>query len=328
MRIDGITETQINNTITSTSPVVETTEVGVTPSTEVTDTPTGEVTPSTEVTDTPTGEVTPSTEVTDTPTETATATEVVPTEEMRIFVEDKVEFGGHEMDFTISMDKSDKIVQDAFDYFGFENISINEKKENARELIAKTLAYSLKDTYNYQNGANITLEEYVANPEKYPAKIMARDGEGKLVEQTITYDQIKELEFRYTSGLDGELFYSYPGIFDSSVGYGFENGKLIYFLPLSKGNRDINFSMSKGGIYLRNLGFTFIQGNFGRMSYMMPYSIEKVRDGIKDEKVIDARGEMESIYTQLQKLLWESYSNMDERQEYIAENELFDVYLK
>lgn len=230
--------------------------------------------------------------ITKTPTETTTATqEVAPVEQMRIFVEDRIEYGGHAMDFRITMKESDKIVQEAFDYFGFDKISINEKKENARELIAKTLAFSLKDTYNHQNGKNITLEEYATNPEKYPAKIMARDVEGKLVEQIITYDQINELEFRFTSGLDGELFYNYPGSGTRNVGYGFDGETLVYYFPLSKSDPALISMKNKGRI--EAYGFSLIQLNFIQNSYTMPYELEKVKEGKTlteiEERMLDLR---------------------------------------
>ncbi len=240
------------------------------------------------------GGVTPSPvvgEVTETlvaPTETmeptVEATEVV--EEMKVFVEDKIEYGGHEMDFRITMDKNDKIVQDALDYFNIDQIRINEKNPEAKELIAKTLAYSLVETYNYQNGENKTLEEYVSNPEKYPARIMALNEEGNLVEQTITLDQIKEFELRYTSGLDGELYYHYPQIDIKSIGYGFENGKLIFYFPISKSDPGLNNFKKSGGIYLLGNGSALVGQRFTLSNILMPYSVEFIKDSKKSDDLL------------------------------------------
>lgn len=220
-------------------------------------------------TETPTLEVTPTTEVTATQ-------EVAPVEQKRILLSEKIEYSGYQFDLEFSMLESDKITRGTFDKYEVESLLVNENKPGARELLAKAIIYTFLDTYNFQNKMNVSLDEYVANPGNYPAKIMLRDDEGKIAEQTLTIDQVKSIEMRYTSGLDGELYMNFPGQTTISSGYSFDNGKFIMYSGLG-----VRLSFIDENLFLKEEdpeafslieGYTFAEGNLRNALGMMPYT--------------------------------------------------------
>ena len=255
-----------NATATETQPrVTETVDIGITETPfqpGVTETAPG-------VSETPTLEVTPTTE--------ATATqEVAPVEQKRILLSEKIEYSGYQFDLEFSMLESDKITKSTFDKYGVESLLFNENKPGARELLAKATIYTFLDTYNFQNKMNVSLDEYVANPGNYPAKIMLRDDEGKIAEQTLTIDQVKSIEMRYTSGLDGELYMNFPGQTTISSGYGFDDGKFIMYSGLG-----VRLSFIDENLFLKEdepEAFSLIEGyafagiNLRNALGMMPYT--------------------------------------------------------
>lgn len=121
----------------------------------------------------------------------------------------------------------DEIIKAAFEKYGIESVSINEEKINGRELIAKTLIYSFVETYNIQNGMNVSMDEYMANPTNYPAMINMLGKDGKQTVQAVTIDKIKKVELRYTSGMDGELYMNFPRQTTIPSGYSLDNDKFI-----------------------------------------------------------------------------------------------------
>ncbi|MHB8192285.1 MAG: hypothetical protein ACYDGL_03295 [Bellilinea sp.] len=163
----------------------------------------------------------------------ATATPEV-AEEMKIFLSEQVEYNGYSFNFDITTPKDDKIITDAFEKYWIGGLKINEDKPNTRELLAKTFIAELLETYNFQNKASVGLDEFMKNPGNYPAKIMMRNSESKIVEQTLTLDQVNSFELRLVSGLHGELYMSMPGQTAISSGYGFEDGKLILYNGLGR----------------------------------------------------------------------------------------------
>ncbi|MFA5837571.1 MAG: hypothetical protein WC837_11525 [Bellilinea sp.] len=125
----GIEIVTPNATATETQPrVTETVDIGVTETPfqpGVTETMPG-------VSETPTLEVTPTTE--------ATATqEEAPVEQKRILLSEKIEYSGYQFDFEISILESDKIVNDAFEKYGFKTIELNYDKTEVKEKLAKAL---------------------------------------------------------------------------------------------------------------------------------------------------------------------------------------------
>lgn len=221
------------------------------------------------VSETPTLEVTPTAE--------ATATqEVAPVEQKRIFLSEKIEYSGYQFGFEISMLESDKITKGTFDKYEVESLLVNENKPGARELLAKAIIYTFLDTYNFQNRMNVSLDEYVANPGNYPAKIMLRDDEGNITEQTLTIDQIKSIEMRYTSGLDGELYMNFPGQTTVSSGYSFDDGKFIMYsgLGIKLSNIDENLFLKEEAPEAFSLfeGYAFAGVNLRHVLGMMPYT--------------------------------------------------------
>ena len=239
----------------------------------------GEMTP--EVSEAPTLVVTPTLE--------ATATqEVAPVEQKRILLSEKIEYSGYQFDLEFSMLESDKITKSTFDKYEVESLLFNENKPGARELLAKAIIYTFLDTYNFPNKMNVSLDEYVANPGNYPAKIMLRDDEGKIAEQTLTIDQIKSIEMRYTSGLDGELYMNFPGQTTVSSGYSFDNGKFIMYsglgVRLSNIDENLFFKEEDPEVFSLFEGYAFAGMNLRYVLGMMPYTSFRLveRKGYQD----------------------------------------------
>jgi len=189
---------------------------------------------------------------------------------------EKIEYSGYQFDLEFSMLESDKITKSTFDKYEVESILINENKPNARELLAKAIIYTFLDTYNFQNKMNVGLDEYMASPEKYPARVMVRDNEGKITEQSITLDQITSFEMRYTSGLDGELYMNFPGQTSVSSGYGFDNGKFIMYsglgVRLSNIEENLFLKEKEPEAFFLFEGYAFAGVNLRHVLGMMPYT--------------------------------------------------------
>ena len=121
---------------------------------------------------------------------------------------------------------------------------------------------------------NVSLDEYMASPEKYPARVMMRDDEGKITEQSITLDQIKSFEMRYTSGLNGELYMNMPGQGTVSSGYGFDNGKFIMYsgLGVKLSFIDENLFLKESEVFPLFEGYAFAEVNLRYVLGIMPYT--------------------------------------------------------
>lgn len=140
-------------------------------------------------TEMPTITLTP--EPTATETEMPTPTEVEVLEDRHIFLTEKIGYGDYQFDFEISLLNDDYIIKASFERFGIKSISINEEKIGARELLAKGIIYSFVETYNIQNGTNVSMEEYMANPTNYPTKIKMLGEDSKQEIQAVTIDNVK-----------------------------------------------------------------------------------------------------------------------------------------
>ena len=175
----------------------------------------------------------PTAPATEIPEPTATATEIPSAiekedlEEKHIFLSEKIGYGDYQFDFNISLLNDDEIIKASFEKYGIESVSINEEKIGARELLAKGIIYSFVETYNLQNGTNVSMDEYMANPTNYPSMIKVLGDDGKQVVESITIDQIKKIDLRYTGGMDGELYMSSGGPLGS--GFRLEDGTLIMY---------------------------------------------------------------------------------------------------
>ena len=179
--------------------------------------------------------LTPTAKEREIPKPTATATEIPPVietevlEEKHIFLTEIIGYGDYQFDFEISLLNDDEIIKAPFEKFGVESISINEEKIGARELLAKGIIYSFVETYNLQNGTNVSMDEYMANPTNYPTMIKVLGDDGKQVIESITIDQIKKFDLRYTGGMGGELYMSCGSIPNFS-GYRYEDGTFIMYI--------------------------------------------------------------------------------------------------
>ena len=276
-------------------PVAEATQSAATAPLQpgITETLPGDMTP--EVSETPTLVVTPTAE--------ATATqEVAPVEQKRILMSEKIEYSGYQFDLEFSMLESDKITKSTFDKYEVESLLINENKPGARELLAKLIFNAFLETYNFQNKTNVNLDEYVANPGNYPAKIMLRDDEGRIAEQTLTIDQITSIEMRYTSGLDGELYMSMPEQSGLGSGYGFKEGRFVMYTGISP-----NFYLVRDNLALKGLPiFSIVVGEdagaspFKSALGLMPYTVFRMveRKGYADLGL----GDNESVFSSYVKM--------------------------
>jgi hypothetical protein len=168
--------------------------------------------------------------MTQTPEPTAT-TEVL--EEKHIFLTENIGYGDYQFDFEISLLNDDEIIKAAFEKYGIESASINEEKINARELLAKTIIFSFVQTYNLQNGTNVSMDEYMANPTNYPTMINMLGNDGKQEVQAVTIDKIKKFDLRYTSGMEGELYMNFFPQSTIPSGYSLDNDKFILYTFMS-----------------------------------------------------------------------------------------------
>ena len=169
---------------------------------------------------------TPTLTLTPEPTSTVIFKEPEVREEKQVFLTERIAYDNYQFDFEISLLNDDEIIRATFEKYGIESVSINEEKVNARELLAKTLIYSFVETYNFQNGTNVSMNEYMANPSNYPTLIKMRGEDGEQEIQSITLDKIKNFDLRYTSGMNGELYMNFPGIY---TGYSLDHDKFILY---------------------------------------------------------------------------------------------------
>lgn len=252
-------------------------------------TPTVEATPSPTLTPIPT----PTAEATATPEPTATA-EVVVEEKPNIYMDEKIEYRGRQFDFQISMLPSDTIVKEVFDKYEIKSLAINENKTDARELLAKAIIYTFLKTYNFQNKTNVGLQEYMANPEKYPAMIMMRDADKKLTEQAVTIDQIKTFEMRYTNGAGGQLYMGMPGQSNVGSGYSFDGEKFTFYTGIPQNLYSVDENVAAGfgkelEVYPFLVGYEAVEINFRNTLGLMPYTIFRIVDQ-KGWDDLDGRG--------------------------------------
>ncbi|MFA5835698.1 MAG: hypothetical protein WC837_01970 [Bellilinea sp.] len=145
------------------------------------------------------------------------------------------------------------------------------------------------------------MDEYLANPEKYPAKIMLRNDEGKIAEQTLTIDQITDFEMVYASGMGGELYMSVPSKTSLSHGYRFIDGKFIIYSSISAYDEQILFSMSpelnldKDTALPYYLGYFAVQPRLIGGLGLIPYTVLRFQAGNNLEDLIKGVNIFETI---------------------------------
>ncbi len=158
------------------------------------------------------------------PTSTAEPTPVVE----YVYMEgEQITAGRFQLDLEIVSNKQET---DAFlEKYGIGRFALNENNADVREDMGRLFAQSLLNAYNYQNEENISLDQYLIDPSRYPAGVMVRGEDGRLEERSVTLDQVETFKIVITEpGAD-----LYLGLHGSRYGYGFDDGEFTIFLSLT-----------------------------------------------------------------------------------------------
>lgn len=256
--------------------------------------------------------------------------ETIPFEERKILLEDTIEYGGYKFGFEISMMVDDKTTQETLDKYGIESFVLNENKQNVRELLAKAFLSTFLETYNFQNGANVSLEEFLANPGNYPAMIMMRGEDGKLTKQAITVDQIKDFEMKYVKGWSDELYMTMPGQTSTASGYAFDEGRFVFYSGLSGnlGNADslINDGLKNDPVFPYFVAFDSAGISIRNALGLMPYTVFRIEE-YKDYADLEGK-KIFSTFDQTTDTLFVLGMTKEQVFEWIISHELFLGTLK
>lgn len=138
-----------------------------------------------------------------------------------------IDINGKPVDFVIGQEEG----SDVTNKWGIKGIIVNKDIVDYQEKLSIVLTSSLWQAYVNQSYSDISYDEFLKNPDKYPISLTSPDGNGGYKSESFTIDQIKKFEWRFVSRNDKRLYFTDPTVDSADInGYGIsEDGTLTLY---------------------------------------------------------------------------------------------------